>query len=38
MVNKDVFHRYESEARGYCRCFDPIFTSARGSMMHYECR
>lgn len=33
MVNKDVFQRYESEARGYCRRFDPIFTSASGSRM-----
>lgn len=30
-INKDVFHKYESEARGYCRRFDPIFTSASGS-------
>jgi len=31
MVNKDVFQRYESEVRGYCRRFDPIFASASGS-------
>jgi len=28
-----VFHRRESEARGYCRSFDTVFKSARGSTM-----
>lgn len=32
-VNKDVFQQYESEARGYCRRFEPIFTSANGSII-----
>lgn len=32
-VNKTVFAKYESEVRGYCRHFDSIFVSAKGSII-----
>lgn len=32
-MDRDIFQRCESEVRGYCRRFDPIFTSASGSIM-----
>ena len=32
-ITKKIFQQYESEARGYCRRFDPVFTSASGSIM-----
>lgn len=32
-IKTDIFTRRESEARSYCRGFDTVFTSARGSEM-----
>lgn len=32
-INKAIFKKHESEARGYCRRFSPVFTSASGSIM-----
>ena len=34
--DRSVFLRRESAARGYCRRFDTVFTSARGSLMRDE--
>ncbi len=32
-ITKNLFQQHESNARGYCRRFDPVFVSARGSIM-----
>lgn len=33
LTDTSVFHRLESEARGYCRRFDAVFASASGGIM-----
>ncbi|HID82626.1 MAG TPA: diaminobutyrate--2-oxoglutarate transaminase [Thiotrichales bacterium] len=33
-TDRSIFHKHESEARGYCRRFNPVFTTASGSSMH----
>lgn len=32
-VDMSLFRRHESEVRGYCRCFDRVFTTSSGSIM-----
>ncbi len=34
LIDSSIFKKYESEARGYCRRFNPIFSSASGSIMN----
>lgn len=33
MIHSTVFEQNESEVRGYCRRFNPVFASARGSVL-----